>query len=443
MSLLLGLYRGFSAVSEPLWRAALTRRLNRGREDPARWREKLGYPTTARPDGPVLWVHALSVGESLALLSLLHALRAARPDVTIVLTTSTRASATALAEIGLPEGVIHQYAPIDAPGPVRRFLTHWTPCAAVFSELDLWPTRILHTAATGIPMILINARISDTRAKSRQRARSLFTAVLAPLRRVLVEDAASVPRFAALGVPPDRIRVAGVLKSAAAPLPADPVRLAGLQAAIGARPVWLAASTERREVARVLDAHAALRETHPDALLIIAPRQLTDAGDATALASARFATARRSLGALPTPDAAVYIADTMGEMGLWFRLSPISFVGHSLPVDGDPLPGKNPFEPAALGSAIIHGPDMWYFSDSYAAFQDAGGAVRVTDAAGLAAAVRMLMNPAARGAQTAAATATLRNARAPLDLTLQEVLALLPPSAPVPPSVSPLVKGSP
>ncbi|MDO9524356.1 MAG: glycosyltransferase N-terminal domain-containing protein [Gemmobacter sp.] len=425
--MLLTLYRGLSAVSEPVWRLALGRRLRKGREDPDRVAEKFGESRVPRPAGFVLWVNALSVGESLALLSLLRVLRAERPDVTILLTTSTRASAMALEQVGLPKGVIHQYAPIDAPGPVRRFLTYWAPCAAVFSELDLWPTRMLKTQATGIPMILINARISEKRSRSRSRARSVYAALLSPLRRVLVEDAASVGRFEALGMAKDRIRVAGVLKSAADPLPADAAQLATLRAAVGDRPVWLAASTERREVARILDAHAALRVNHPDLLLIIAPRQLAEADEATALATARFATARRSAGALPGPETAVYIADTIGEMGLWFRVSPISFVGHSLPVDGDPLPGKNPFEPAALGSAILYGPDHWYFTESYDAFDAAGGALRVLDAQGLAAGVNMLLNPGACAAQTAAATATLTHARAPLEVTLQEVLAILPP----------------
>lgn len=423
---LLTLYLAFARVSEPLWRLALHRRARRGREDPARMAEKFGRGMAPRPKGPVVWFHALSVGESLALLALLNRLAAARPDLWVLLTTSTRTSVEAWDRVGLPPRVIHQYAPVDAPGPMRRFLRHWKPAAAVFAEFDLWPVRMLETTGAGVPAILINSRLSAGRFEQRMRMARVYGWLLARFRRILLQDAASVPRFVALGAPADRVAVMGVLKAAAAPLPDAPAERAALAAAIGDRPLWFAAATERREEPQVIEAHRQASLRAPRLLLIIAPRHARDADGTEALARAAFAhVARRSRGEVIGPDTQVYIADTIGEMGLWYRLSPVSFVGHSLRVEGEPLSGKNPFEAAALGSVILYGPEVDMFSESYAALAAADAAILTEDAPALARAVLALQDPAARAPHLPGAARVMAEQQAPLEIALDAVLALL------------------
>ncbi len=416
-------------LAAPLWRLSLRRRAARGKEDPARLPERLGHASAPRPPGPLLWVHALGIGEAGAMLSVIRAVQSARPDVAILLTTGTRTGAEGVARAGLPPGVLHQYAPLDTPGPVGRFLAHWRPDALLLAELDLWPLMLSRLCAARVPVVMANARLTDRRFANRRRIRPLMRDVLALVTAKLVQDAQSADRMAALGADPATVTVAGLLKAAAAPLP-DGADRPALAAALGTRPVWLAASAEGREVAPLIAAHRALRARLPQALMILAPRQPAQAEAAhRALVAAFGPTARRSLGQAPGPEDAAWLADTMGEMGLFHRLAPVSFIGHSLPVDGPPpLTGKNPFEAAALGSAVLHGPGTGNFAESYAALHAAGAAVEVEDSPALAAALaRLLTDPAARTALTAAAETVLTQSRAALPLTLQTLLPLLPP----------------
>ncbi|RVV98980.1 3-deoxy-D-manno-octulosonic acid transferase [Mesobaculum littorinae] len=434
----LSLYLAAARLSEPLWRRLLSRRAAQGREDATRWREKLGRGMAPRPEGPVLWFHALSVGESLALLTLIRRLGAAHPQAQFLLTTTTRSSAEALDHVGLPPRTIHQFAPADAPGPLTRFLAHWRPMALVVAEFDLWPLTLLAVRRAGLPMLLINSRITDRRFVRRMKRRALYGHLLRHFDRILAQDGTSADRFAALGADPVRVSVMGVLKSAADPLRDMPQARAELAHRIGDRPVWLAAATERREEPLIAAAHDAARPACPGLLLIHAPRQTAAADAAEAAHHAHGLTvARRSRGEPITPATDVYLADTMGEMGLWFRLAPVTFIGHSLPVpEGEPLAGKNPFEALALDTYVLHGPDTSYFAESYAMLDAAGAAGSVTDAQSLARAVVAAQSPGARAAQTAAARAALAAAQAPLDAAIGATSPLLdataPPLAPAP-----------
>lgn len=361
------------------------------------------------------------------MLSVIRALRAARPDVCVLLTTGTRTGADGLGRLGLPAGVIHQYAPVDAPGPVARFLTHWRPDALLLAELDLWPLMLSRLHGRGIPVVMANARLTDHRFADRQKMRALMGDVLGLIDTMLVQNDETRDRLIALGAAPGRVRVAGLLKAAADPLPDGPDR-AALAAAIGARPLWLAAATESREVPALIAAHARARKARPGLLMILAPRQLTDAADAAAALTAAFGVCpRRSAGDLPGPQDAVYLADTMGEMGLWYRLSPLSFIGHSLGVAGKPLTGKNPFEAAALGSVVLHGPCTGNFSESYAALGSAGATVPITDQTDLADAIEALLrNPVRASALADAGLRVMDQAAAALPMTLQEISRHLP-----------------
>ena len=388
MSSLLRAYLAFSHVSGPIWRAVHRRRLRRGKEIPERLAEKYGEYGTSRPAGTLLWFHALSVGESLALVPLIERALAELPKAHVVLTTSTATSVEALSKAALPDRCIHVLLPIDTTQATRRFLDHWRPDLAAITELDFWPRLMVETHRRDIPMALINSRLQKQNQANRQRLGGAIGDILALFDQMLVQDVASAQRFAELGADETKIKVTGALKSAARPLPADGVQLAALQPAVRQRPVWLAAATSSGEHPLVVDAHRSVCMGQPETLLIIAPRNPRDGDEAEANARRHFdRVGRRSRGDVPDEKTQVYIADTIGEMGLWYRIAPVSFIGHSLDLNGHGLEGKNPFEAAALSSAILHGPSVSYFSESYSTLAEAGAAREVESVESLAEAV--------------------------------------------------------
>lgn len=377
----------------------LRRRLWRGKEDATRIGERLGHAGMARPQGQLVWFHAASVGESLSILPLIGQLRFKRPDVAVLITTGTRSSADLLS-VRLPVGVLHQFVPIDSAGAVARFLDHWHPDLAVWTESELWPRLIVATQVRGIPMLLINARMSAASARRWRWVPGMIAGLLGRFDQVLTQDQATADLFRHLGLPADRVTTAGTLKVGSADLPFDPDALAALRRVIGNRPIWLAASTHPGEEAIVAAAHARLLNEHPDLLLVLAPRHPDRAQEVAAiLRAAGLTLTRRSEGGAPVAQA--YLADTLGEMGLWYRLSPIAFVGGSLV----PVGGHNPYEPAAQNAAILTGPHVTNFADIFARLLAGGGAQGVVDAETLADAVRALSVPTVRQVQAGAARA--------------------------------------
>ena len=359
------------------------------------------------------------MGESLALVPLIELALTARPGAHVVLTTSTATSIAALERAGLPDRCFHIQMPIDTPQAVGRFLDHWRPDVAGFAELDFWPRLMVDTQARGIPMVLINSRMPEGNFKRRKKLGGLTRDVLRLFERLLVQDEASRERFANLGADRDRIEVVGALKSAARPLPADAKEVERLQGVIASRPIWLAAATIGSEHPAMIAAHVRIAKALPDALMILAPRNVSDGDEAVSLARAQFdRVARRSRGEDIGVDTQVYIADTIGEMGLWYRLAPVSFLGHSL---GEGLEGKNPYEAAALGSVVLHGPEVSYFSESYAGLTAEGAAREVCDAEGLADAVIDLQDPARRQPMRDGAERAIAARRGVLDATWRVV----------------------
>ena len=396
-------YRYASLLATPVIDAWLAYRRRRGKEDEARFGERLGRPSLPRPDGRLVWMHGASVGEGISLLPLVARLRESLPDVQVLITSGTVTSAQLLRE-RLPNGVQHQFVPADRPGAVRRFARHWRPDLAVWVESELWPNLILETAARGCPMLLLNGRMSDRSNARWRRAPQLSRPVLAAFDSVLAQTEADAERFRALGA--DDVAVRGNLKNDAPPLPADENRVAALRQAIGARPCWAAASTHEGEEATVAEAISALRRTFPDLLTILAPRH-PERGDSTVelLERSDLTTARRSTDGAITPTTAVYLVDTLGELGLIYRLADIAFVGGSLAPHG----GHNPLEPARLDCALVTGPHTENFAEAYAALEDSGAVSRVTDASTLAGAVRALLDDeTARATRSAAAREAAR-----------------------------------
>ena len=367
------------------------------------------------------------MGESLALVPLVERALDELACAHVVLTTSTATSAAALEKARLPKRCLHILLPIDTARATARFLDHWRPDLAAFSELDFWPRLMTETHRRCIPMALINSRMPDGSFLRRKRLGGLMTDVLRFFDRLLVQDGLSADRFAELGADPERIMVVGALKAAARPLPVDDDELDSLKGAIGARPVWLAAATVGSEHPDMFKAHRLICDTLPETLLILAPRFPADADDAEAGAKAQFSqVARRSRGEQITPETQVYIADTIGEMGLWYRCAPVSFIGHSL---DDALEGKNPFEAAALGSVILHGPGISYFAESYEALKAEGATREVSDAASLAAEVLDLQDPERRRKMAEGAARTIAGRSGVLDTTWSALDRLLSGSA--------------
>jgi 3-deoxy-D-manno-octulosonic-acid transferase len=421
---ILAIYLALTALGAPLLRLVLARRAARGSEDPNRWREKLGLPGVERPEGTLVWLHAASVGELLSVVALIRSLAAARPDLCPLVTTSTQTSARLAAE-RLPARALHQYLPLDTPGAVRHFLDHWHPDAAVWVESELWPRLVEETAARGIPMLLIGARMSDHSAARWRRLGGLAARLLGRFAVVQVQDAQTARHFVALGVRPERLQSPGSLKEAAAPLPFEVAERDRLAALWAGRPRWLAASTHPGEDAVVLAAHRRAAAALPGLLTIIAPRHPErGAAVAEAVQAAGLTLARRGASGGDEAGAEVFLADTLGEMGLWFDLAPVAFMGGSLV----PVGGHNPFEPVAQGCALLHGPEICNFCDAYARLDAAGGARQVTDAQSLADAVAALLAQSgapARAQADRARAAMPPGADAALHVALAAVLSVL------------------
>ena len=424
MSPITHLYLGFSMISGPLWRLVLRKRVKAGKESPGRLAEKRGFYRRQRPEGVLIWFHALSVGECLALLPLIERALEERPDAHVLLTSWNAISEVALTAARPPDRCIHVFQPVDTVQAVRRFLNQWRPDVAGFYGLDFWPRLMIETQRRGIPMILVDSRMPDGSFRRRKRFPGPMRDILGLFDRLLLQDKASVPRFVALGADAGKISVVGALKSVARPLPAHETELAQLRRQTDGRPVWLGAATHRSEHLLIAEAHARVIEDIPEALLVLAPRHVRDGDGAETLLRKRFAhVARRSRGERIERSTQVYIADSIGEMGLWYRLAPVSFVGHSL---APGLEGKNPFEAVALGSCVIHGSETSFFSESYHGLGQAGGAIKVENAEELACNAVLLQSPASRKPVLEGAAKAVADRRGVLDATWAAIWQAVP-----------------
>jgi 3-deoxy-D-manno-octulosonic-acid transferase len=362
----LRVYRKLSTVMVPLAPALIKRRLKQGKEDPERVDERRGLSPDTRPHGPLVWIHGASVGEVLAAAALIERLRAL--NLRILLTSGTVTSAAIVAK-RFPADIIHQYVPYDSPRYVTRFLDHWRPSLALFIESDLWPNLILSSAARRLPMVLINGRMSQRSFPRWRRVSSTISALLGRFEVCLAQSETDAERFTALGS--RNVVTTGNLKLDVPAPPADPAKLEKLMALTRGRPVIVAASTHPGEEEILLDAHKTLAGFFPGLLSVIVPRH-PDRGAAVAslVAASGLRVALRSREELPTATSDIYVADTMGELGLFYRFAPIVFMGGSLVAHG----GQNPIEAVKLGASIVHGPHVFNFGDVYEALDQAGGA---------------------------------------------------------------------
>jgi len=407
----LRLYRLVSAAAAPATPRLLAWRLSRGKEHPERLAERYGQSSLARPAGPMIWLHTASVGELLAVIPLIERIRAQH---FAVLVTSSTVTSAKLAQQRLPAGALHQFIPLDAPRFVDRFLDYWRPALALFVESELWPNLVLACADRAIPMILLNARLSE-RSFSRWRLlpRSIAD-LLARFDLCLAQSSVDAQRYAQLGAP--RISSIGNLKLDVPAPPVDQPTLRKLSSIVGPRVVIAAASTHTGEETAIIAAHRRLRAKCPSLLTVIAPRHpARGPGIAELGRAAGLSVALRSRGDPPKPDIDIYIADTLGELGLIYRLAPIVFMGGSLASHG----GQNPIEAIGLGAAIVHGPHVWNFAEIYATLDAAHGAELVTDAEALTACLaQWLAQPAARSAVADAGKETAKRLGGALERTV-------------------------
>jgi 3-deoxy-D-manno-octulosonic-acid transferase len=409
-------WRWLGIAVTPLAPLLLRERAARGKEDIARMGERLGIASAPRPDGRLIWIHGASVGESLAALPLIEKLLA--EDVKVLVTSGTVTSANMM-QARLPAGAIHQYVPLDTPRATARFLDHWRPAAGLFVESDLWPNLLLEAQRRGVKLALINARISERSAAGWRRAPKMARTLLGVFDTILAQDEDFAARFRALGA--HDVIVAGSLKADAPPLPCDETALAEMRAMIADRPILLAAQTHPGEDETLLPAHDQLRARFPDLLTIIVPRHVERGPDIAMLCGAR-PNARRAAGEPVTASIAIYIADTMNELGLFYRLPSFCFLGGTLV----PMHGHNPLEPAILHCAVLAGSSR---ANSARAFEEVLGAQgfgSVQTSADIAReAERLLSDPAAARAAGAAAARGAARLSGAVEKTIGAVKNLL------------------
>lgn len=385
---LLLIYRVASAAFAPFAPLFLYWRQGQGLEDKQRVSERLGISRQMRPAGPLAWLHGVSVGESLALLPLLE--RLAARGFHILLTTATVTSAAVMAQ-RLPPGALHQYIPLDVPRFMAGFLDHWHPDFVFIAESEIWPNLFREIHRRDIPLVLVNARMSERSFRRWRRLPRSAQALMEKTEFCLAQSLTDAERLTQLGVP--RVYVAGNLKYDVAPPPVDPQALADLKARVGGRPVWLAAATHAGEEQIVFDVHRRLLPHFPNLLTIVVPRHPRRGAEIKHLAESRGLQCRlRSEDRGGQPLEGLYIGDTIGETGLFYRLSGIAFVGKSLARGA----GQSPIEAAKLGCAILHGPNVANFTDVYERLDAAHGAATVVDAETLARALAYLLADAAK-----------------------------------------------
>ncbi|WGM31304.1 3-deoxy-D-manno-octulosonic acid transferase [Brevundimonas sp. NIBR11] len=426
MTLSLTLYRWLTRALEPLAPRLLDARVKQGKEDPVRVDERLGVAGVARPEGEVVWLHGVSVGETLSLLPLVERFVKARPDLTVLVTSGTVTSAELLAR-RLPPGVLHQFAPVDTPGVVAAFLDHWRPSLGVFVESELWPNLIQAARDRKTPLALVSARITEKTAQGWARFPASARKLLDSFDCVMPQDIVSADRLQAMG---GRIDGLVNLKLSGVALPHDAAAFTALSAAIGDRPVVVAASTHEGEEIAIVRALDHLTER---LCLILVPRHPERGAEiATALTRDGYRFALRSRGAQPNADTDLYVADTLGELGLFLRLADVVVMGGSFGsfLGRDPWGGHNPLEPARLGKPAITGPDNANWQAVTADLVGSGGLAVVHSPGDLPGVVAPLLgDPVAARAMGERARRAAADVGAGLDRLWDALQPLLPPKA--------------
>lgn len=363
-------YMALTRLLEPFMPIHLWKRRRKLKEHPQRWPEKMGRAMAERPEGRLVWLHAVGLGEALALRGLIERL-SVRKDLSFLVTSGTRVSGEILSR-DLPPQARHQFMPFDLPGASKRFLDHWRPDLAVWSEQDLWPGLVTRSDLRGVPLVLVNARMNADAHARRSRFRPIYVDILSRFALISAQDDLTALHLRDLGAP--KVKVDGSLKVIAPPLLVDTHMFVGLKNALAGRFTWVVGSSHAEDEELAILAHKAVLARDPNALLILVPRQAQRGAEiAQNVTNADLTVAQRSQGSDMTPQ--VYVADTFGEMGLWYKLTKVVYVGGT----NGPTEGHNPWEPLALGAAVLHGPRTANFTEDYAALASADAARLVNE----------------------------------------------------------------
>ena len=382
----LSLYRFLTRFGSGFAKSTLKRRLAEGKEDQVRIAERSGITSVARPEGGLIWIHGASVGESLSVLPLVTRLGDVRPDLHFLITTGTTTSASLMVD-RLPANAVHQFIPVDYPPFVRRFLDHWRPDVAMFIESEFWP-NLLHEARARTPMMaIVNGRVSPKSYDRWKKRPKAIEYLLSFFDLIIAQDRDNAERLRDLSQ--RDVMLFGNLKHAANPLPEDKGEAERLAQMIGQREAWLAASTHPSEEEMIFDAHTVLSTEFPDILTMIAPRH-PERGEQIAEDARKrgLVVAQRSRNEAIHRDTDIYLADTLGELGIFYRINDITLVGGGLTPKG----GHNPLEPARLECSILHGPHIFNFNETYGDMRRAGAAALVRNDRDIAAAVKRLLS---------------------------------------------------
>lgn len=417
--MILPLYQFLTFCATPFIARHLERRKRKGKEDPGRLDERIGISSLSRPNGPLVWIHAASVGESIAVLPLMNALLDHYRHLNVLVTTGTVASAQ-LIENKLPDRALHQYVPVDTPAAVKHFLAHWQPNLALWVESEFWP-NLLYKTSEYCPILLVNGRISNHSYARWRRFPGVIRTILAPFERCLMQSTLDAQRLQELGA--RNVKHIGNLKYDAPALPADTFKLGQLEHTVRHRKVWLASSTHDNEEEMIAAIHTKLKAKHPELLTIIAPRHPARSKEIYEMLEAQNLTvSRRSKQEEILPVTDIYLADTMGELGIFYRLCDIVFIGGSLIPHG----GQNPLEASRLGCAVLTGPHMDNFRDISTQLEQAGASIRVENADALADNVDTLFNePERQAAMIAAGTDIARASGTVLNAYINEIETFL------------------
>ena len=384
------LYKRTMTFGKPVIMGLLNQRLKNGKEDPERLQERFGQPSRPRPEGgPLMWVHVASVGEAQSMLHLINLFLDQNKTGSVLVTSITRTSAELL-EKRLPMRAFHQYLPVDRPKWVKRFLEYWHPDLVLWAESELWPSILSEIGKRHLPMALINARMSANSFKNWSRAKGMAQNILSAFTIILTQTDKDKNYYINLGA--RSVSTIGNIKFAAPPLPYLESDLKSLQDATAGRPLWVYASTHAGEEELAAETHIALRDEFPNLLTIIIPRhperRVSILG---ALQQYQLSISTRSQSKiLPDAKSDIYLVDTLGELGLFYRLSPISCIGRSFSADGGG--GHNPLEAAQLGSAVLHGQHVQNLMDIYAPMDASGAALCLDTPDKLAPALRQFLS---------------------------------------------------
>lgn len=368
------IYNTLIAILYPLViKRYIKKRLHNGKEDRERFNERIGRPKMPRPEGKLVWLHGASVGESVSMLPLIQKILDTYPDAHVMVTTGTVTSADVMNK-RLPERAFHQYIPIDNPFYTTRFVRYWQPDVALWFESEFWPAMLSSIRRKNIPLILINGRISNKSFKRWQQFDFVCKELLSCFSLCLGQSEEDAYRLQVLGA--TNTMCLGNLKYAGLPLPIDEKKKKEISKQIEKRTFWLASSTHNDEEIRIAKVHKRMKAKFPDLLTIIAPRHPHRGPEIKSeIENIGLKVALRSAEEKITATTDIYIADTIGEMGIWYDIANIVFIGGSLIPHG----GQNFIEPSKMRDAVIVGPHMHNFTDAMNRAKRADAIIQITD----------------------------------------------------------------